>query len=103
MTENISGIGKGIPASSSTRSSSEQKNTPETAVSPSRNVPSDSSELTTSSLLLQRISDRIADADAVDAGRVEAARAAIDEGRFSVDSERVASRLLEFEKRLETD
>jgi len=103
MTENISGVGKGIPASSSTQSSSEQKNRPETAVSPSRNVPSDSSELTTSSLLLQRISDRIADADAVDAGRVEAARAAIDEGRFSVDSERVASRLLEFEQRLETD
>lgn len=103
MTENISGIGKGLSSTSGTRSSGEQKGASERAGSAAEQQPVDSQELTSSSRLLQQISDRVSQGGAVDAGRVESVRGAIADGSFSVDSERVASRLLGFESLLETD
>jgi len=103
MTENISGIGRGVSSTTETRSSDAEKPGPERTGSTSGQPLADSHELTPSSRLLQQIADRVAQGETVDAGRVESVRAAIAEGSFSVDAERVASRLLDFENLLKTD
>lgn len=103
MTENISGIGKGVSSTAGSRSSGEHNAASEKTDSTSRQPAADSQDLTPSSRLLQQIADRVAQGETVDAGRVESVRAAIAEGSFSVDAESVASKLLDFENLLETD
>jgi len=98
MADNVSGIGKNLPPGSNSGTSSD------TRASSSRAAPSDSGprvdsqELTSSSRLLQDITARVTQSDPVDAGRVEAVRAQIADGTFSVDSNRVASGLINFER-----
>lgn len=103
MTENVSGVGKGLPASTNTRSAGDSDQKTSASRTSGAAERADSNELTSSSRLLQRLADRAASADPVDANRVEAIRSAIAEGRFSVDSEQAAARLLEFERLLDSD
>lgn len=103
MADNVSGIGKSLPPGSSSRTSSDARETPNRPASADAGRSADSQELTASSRLLQEASARIAQSDPVDSSRVEAVRAQISDGTFSVDSDRVASSLLNLERMFESE
>lgn len=65
-----------------------------TAQGPVSSVHSDKVELSEGSSLLQRVEEALSNVSVVDAARVEEVKQAISEGRFRVDSEVVADKLL---------
>jgi negative regulator of flagellin synthesis FlgM len=62
----------------------------------------DSVSLTGAGLLAQELTRSLAQAPAVDAGRVAETRAALAEGRYTVDAQQVAAKLLRFEWEMQT-
>ena len=100
MADNVSGIGKNLPPGSSARVSSDSRESANRPAPADAGRSADSQELTASSRLLQDISARIAQSDPVDSSRVETVRTQIADGSFSVDSDRVASGLINFERML---
>ena len=103
MADNVSGIGKSLPPGSNSRTSSDTRESPNRLAPADSSQNADSQELTASSRLLQEVSARIAQGDPVDSSRVEAVRAQISEGTFTVDSNRVASSLLTFEQMFDSE
>lgn len=98
MADNVSGIGKNLPPGSNSRTSSDTRASSDRAAPSDAGPRADSQELTSSSRLLQDLTARVTQSDPVDVSRVEAVRAQIADGTFSVDSNRVASGLINFER-----
>ena len=98
MADNVSGIGKNVPPGSNSRTSSDTRASSRRAEASDSGQRADSQELTSSSRLLQDISARVTQSDPVDASRVEAVRAQIADGTFNVNSDQVASGLINFER-----
>ena len=72
----------------------------EPATKPSKE--SDTVELTSSALLLQRLDKTLAQVPEIDAARVEAVKTAIANGDYRIDAEKIADALLRSDQTLET-
>ncbi|MFP4209270.1 MAG: flagellar biosynthesis anti-sigma factor FlgM [Wenzhouxiangella sp.] len=80
------------PDSNSGQAASTQPDSPTTSTQPT-----DSVSLTESARRLSELSSEAATGDAVDLGRVESVRQALDEGVYEIDPRQIAERLLALE------
>jgi len=62
---------------------------------------SDSVHLTDSARRLNSLTEQVAAAEPVDSSRVEAVRQALDDGSYQVDAEKLAGKLMAFDRLLE--
>ena len=65
--------------------------------------PTDTVELTESARSLQALESRLADVSEVDQQRVDEVRARIESGRYSVDAQRVADKMIALDRSLPDD
>jgi negative regulator of flagellin synthesis FlgM len=103
MSNKIQGYGQpAMPATSgSTRTTSTEAVNrgdakPVEAVTPGR----DSVSVSDSAVLLQKLEEAVTNAPATDSGRVEQIKQALANGEYSVDAQRVADKILKFERDL---
>jgi negative regulator of flagellin synthesis FlgM len=96
MANKISGIdgrpvqvGGGAPVSKARESTAEGRKTETTSTS---NI-----DVSDTARTLAALENRIANTPVVNESRVEAVRRAVDEGRYQVDAQRVADKMLRFE------
>lgn len=100
MTNKISGLGPQAPGVGASR-----RNEPVRAVDPTQRpreaaTAQDQVTLTGTSRQLQQLAAAVAAAPVVDSRRVEALRALIEKGHYEIDAQRIADRILDFEREL---
>ncbi|MCB1755438.1 MAG: flagellar biosynthesis anti-sigma factor FlgM [Gammaproteobacteria bacterium] len=93
----------GLPSSGKVKAVSKTARPDNTAsqTTPGELKATDNIQLTKTLTSIERLSAALAQGDVVDRAKVEKIRAAIANGEYSVDSDRVAKKFLELEKLLE--
>jgi negative regulator of flagellin synthesis FlgM len=101
MADKINGVSGTLPQAPARQSSAGEKAAAGSDESRAARAEGDSVNLTDSARRLNSLTEQAAAGEAVDAGRVEAVRNAIESGDYQVDANRVADRLVAFERLLE--
>ncbi len=101
MPDRIDGFTTPPGTQPNTQTNRQGNTAPETRSTPSEQQPArpatDSVSLTESARQLSELSSEAAAGEAVDIGRVETVRQALEEGTYQIDSQQIAERLLALE------
>ena len=101
MPEKINGQGfRPAEAATARRTERPKHSDAEASGSASKSHAGDTVNLTPSGVLMHRLAEVVQNAPATDAGRVKAAKDAIASGHYEVDHQRVADKMLGFEREL---
>lgn len=101
MADKINGVSGTLPQAPARQNTAGDRASAGTGEPSAAPAEGDSVNLTDSARRLNSLTEQAATGEAVDAGRVEAVRNALENGTYQVDANRVADRLLAFERLLE--
>lgn len=101
MADKINGVTGSIPQSPSRQKPAEENHQATSQQSQQTQSASDSVQLTDSARRLSSLTEQVAAGEAVDAGRVDAVRQAIEDGSYQVDAEKLAGKMMAFNRLFE--